>query len=282
MRSLAFLILVSALALAAGDGFDGNHASIHGTPPAGTDDITLTLLNTWDPVVKALGLDVFEDATDTYVLGVNNNDDLVRAYDAATGAPLGSLTLDAGNTNAFGIAWNNDPTNDTYYVDDFVSSFLFYTDDFGTSWTTLSNPAGSNARGMDFDGTDYWTTNGEGGGLWRFQPGVGQDNLTIPEVTAQPSGLAVFPYEGDVGVAVTTYNSFNIWFYVWDGVDLTYLGSAPCPAGCSSSLGLTYSYNTDTMFWSYITGSGYKVSEFSVDFGTALQHDTWGAIKSAF
>ncbi|OPL18051.1 MAG: hypothetical protein AVO35_07790 [Candidatus Aegiribacteria sp. MLS_C] len=89
---------------------------------------------------------------------------------------------------------------------------------------------------MDFDGSDYWTTNGTGGGLRRFQPGV----------------------------------------------DLTCLGEAPIPASCTSSPGLACSYNTDTMFWSCNSSVGYMVSEFSVDFGTALQQETRGAIKSAF
>jgi len=192
------------------------------------------------------------------------------------------MILDPANGSAFGVAWNNDPTNDTYYTDDWDTSNLFYTEDFGSTWSNYPNPAGSNARGMDFDGNDYWTTNDSGGGLWRFQPGVGQSNHAIPEITSQPSGVAVFPYEGDIGVAVTSYTVYNIWFYVWDGADLTYLGSAPCPASCTSSLGLAYSGNTSTMFWSYNTASGYKISEFSFDISVALEQSTWGSIKTSF
>jgi hypothetical protein len=281
MKYFVVLFCIAALATAGNDGRTGSFVSVNTAPDQGTDGITLTLLNTFDPVTKALGLDVFESTGSTYVLGVNNENDIVQAYDAYTGSPLGTLPLDPGNPNAFGVAWNNDPTNDTYYTDDWNVSTLFYTDDFGVSWTTVANPAGTDARGMDFDGTDYWTTNGDGGGLWRFQPGVTQSNLPIPEVTDQPSGITTFPYEGDVGVAVTSYDVHNIWFYVWDGSTFEYLGSAPCPASCSSSYGLAYSENTGTMFWSYNSG-GYKISEFSFDIEVSLQQDTWGAIKTVF
>jgi len=57
----------------------------------------------------------------------------VQTYEAATGAPLGTLILDAGNSNPLGIAWNNDSVNDAHYVDDYVNSFIFHTDDLGTS-----------------------------------------------------------------------------------------------------------------------------------------------------
>ncbi|OPL19282.1 MAG: hypothetical protein AVO35_11080 [Candidatus Aegiribacteria sp. MLS_C] len=283
MRYLAALICFAVLAFAGMDGQTGSSAPMESRPVHGTDGITLTVENTFDPVTKALGLDIIEDVTFTYVLGTNNEDLVVQAYDAYTGNPLGSLPLDPANGSCFGVAWNNDLADDTYYTSDWNSTSLFYTDDFGLNWSTYPSPAGDRARGMDFDGTDYWTTNGTGGGLWRFQPGVGESNLAIPEVTGQPSGVTTFPYEGDVGVAVTTYSDHSVWFYVWDGASLTYLGSAPCPLPCSSSYGLAYSSNTDTIFWSYRdTGNNYKISELSFDISVALQQETWGSIKTTF
>lgn len=283
MRYVTALLCFAMLAFAGLDGQTGSSAPMVSRPVQGTDDISLTVENTFDPVTKALGLDIYEDAAATYVLGTNNVDLIVQAYDAYTGGALGSLPLDPANSSCFGVAWNNDPVDDTYFTSDWGSSNLFYTEDFGVSWNTYPSPAGSAARGMDFDGTDYWTTNGTGGGLWRFQPGVGESNLSIPEITDQPSGVTTFPYQGDVGVAVTAYNVHSIWFYVWDNTSLTFLGSAPCPLPCGSSYGLAYSANTDTIFWSYRdTGNNYKISELSFDISVALQQDTWGSIKSTF
>lgn len=283
MRYLTALLCFAVLAFAGMDGQTGSSVPVGSRPVQGTDDITLNVENTFGTVTKALGLDIFEDVAYTYVLGTNNVDLIVQAYDATSGNPLGSLPLDPANSACFGVAWNNDPVDDTYYTTDWSSSNLFYTEDFGANWSTYPSPAGDEGRGMDFDGTDYWTTNGTDGGLWRFRPGVGESNLAIPEITTQPSGITTFPYEGDVGVAVTTYNTLNIWFYVWDGASLSYLGMAPCPLPCASSYGLAYSANTGTIFWSYRDPSNiYMISELSFDISVALQQETWGSIKATF
>lgn len=280
MKVLFTVLCIAALGFAANDGCNESSISVNRVPA--TDAVTLTVVNDFSLSGKSLGIDVFEGSGYTYILGTDNVNMYVQAWDAGTGGALGTLPLDAANTSCFGIAWNNDLTTDAYYTDDWANSNLFYTEDFGVTWTTTANPAGTNARGMDFDGTDYWTTNADGGGLWRFQPGVGQENISIPEVPSQPSGLAVFPYMGDLGVAVTTYNTHNIYFYSWDGSTMSYLGSAACPISVYSSYGLSYSENTGNLFWTYAPTSGtYKLAEISFTI-TSLSRDTWAGIKTAF
>lgn len=279
MKYFAILLVAAAFALASDDGC--TEVSVGVNPgPSGSDDISLTLINDWTQSQQVLGLDVFED-TNVYVLGSDRNGMIIQAYDA--GVPAGTLALDAANTNCFGVAWNDDLTTDAYYTDDWTDTVLYYTEDFGTSWTTETNPAGNLARGMAHEGTNYWTTNGDGGGLWRFTPGVGQENIAIPEVPTQPSGVAVFPYNGNLGVAVTTYNTFNIYFYEWDGSTMTYIGSAACPvSGIAGSYGLAYSNLDGYMYWSYRDGSSaYHLVQFSFDI-TALSRSSWGAIKTSF
>jgi hypothetical protein len=276
--SVMMILCLSLVSLAGQNGLDGSQISAVRTPS--TDNISLTLLSTWSPVTKALGLDVFETAEYAYILGTNNEGLVVQGYETS-GAPVGSMPLSASNSSCFGVAWNNNPDTDTYYTSDWNISNLFYTENFGTNWTTVPSPAGSDGRGMDFDGTHYWMTNGTGGGLWRFQPGSGQTNVAIPQITAQPSGVTVFPYGSNFGVAVTSYTDLNIWFYEWNGSSLDLLGSASCPASCSYSYGLAYSEYTGTIFWSYSSGSTYYVSEVGFDI-SSLQRDTWGGIKAAF
>ena len=281
MRYLLVLMVLASFAFGV-----GNHGcaetSISVNPhESGSDAVTLSIVNDWTLANQVLGIDFFDGATD-YILAANNSDDIIQAYNPATGAPVGTMALDAANTYAFGLAWNNDPDTDTYYVNDFQQSVLYYTEDFGTSWTTAAAPGGTNSRGMAFDGTDYWTTNGTGGGLLRFQPGVGTATVAIPDVTDQPSGLTVFPYGSNLGIAVTCYNTHNIYFYDWDGSTMEFLGSAVCPAsGIGYSMGLAYGANGN-LFWTYWVGtSEYHLAELSFEI-TSLQRASWGSIKTSF
>jgi hypothetical protein len=132
---------------------------------------------------------------------------------------------------------------------------------------------------MDFDGTDYWITQSSSG-IYRHQPGVGAEFFSLSEVPTQMSGLTVLPFMGDVVVVVTTYNTHNWYFYQYDGSTLAYLGSAPCPVSCGSSLGLAYSDSRDTIFWSF--SSPYTIVEVEYDIDVALERSTWGEIKSSF
>ena len=283
MKCFLFVLMLAAIAFADNDGCNeiGSGAGSHS---AGGDDITLVLVNDWVIAEKALGLDIFEDGGSAFfILGADNNLDILQAYDATSGTPLGALPLSGANGSCFGLAWNNDVANETYYTDDWAGTDLFFTDDFGSTWSTYPNPAGINGRGMDFDGADYWITNGNGGGLWRFQPGVGQENIAIPEVPTQPSGVTVFPNGSNIGVAVTTYNTLSIFFYEWNGSTLAFIGSAPCPAsGVASSYGLAYAETNGNIFWSYRdTSDNFRIAEFSFDL-VSLEQTSWGAIKSSF
>ncbi|MCK5036780.1 MAG: hypothetical protein KAS73_12875 [Candidatus Sabulitectum sp.] len=279
IKLLFVVMLVAALAFGADDGCTDTSIGI--TPNgSGSDAVTLTVVNDWTLANKALGLDVFEGST-VYILAADNESMHIQAY-TTSGTPSATLDLTAANAACFGVAWNDDLTTDAYYTDDWSDTVLYYTEDFGTTWTTAANPAGSSARGMACDGADYWTTNGDGGGLWRFQPGVGAENIAISEPPTQPSGVAVFPYGGNLGVAVTTYNTHNIYFYEWDGSTMSYLGSAACPGSVSASYGLAYSSSNGHMYWSYKDGSSiYHISELSFTI-TALERSSWGSIKTSF
>ena len=282
MKCVLFLLVFALIAFADDDGCITSVVPAISHASGTTDGPTLSLLNDWTLAEKALGLDVFV-GSESFVLGVDNINDYIQAYNPITGDPLGTLTLDPANDACFGIAWNNDPSSDTYYTNDVVGSILFFTDDFGATWTTADNPAGANGRGMDFDGTDYWITDSYPGAVWRFQPGVGQDHILVPEVSGVLSGITVYPYGSDIGVLVAGYNDSSLHFYLWDGSALNYMGAAAYPvASLASSLGLAYWENTGTLFWSYKDASNnYHLAELAFSI-MALQHSTWGNIKSSF
>lgn len=281
MKYFVFVLVFVALAFSSDNGCTQTCTNM-GTCYSGSDHIVLTLLNNWTLPEMALGLDIFEGPGQFQALCVDKDNDLIRLYDATSASPIGTFALDAINNTCFGIAWNNNPETDAYYTNDWSNGNLFYTEDYGTTWTTETNPAGSDARGMDFDGTDYWTTNDTGGGLWRFQPGVSAENIAIPEVTDQPSGLAVFPYGSNLGVAVGCYTVPSIYFYEWDGSTMSCLGSAACPADVMFSLGLAYAETSGTFFWIYWDNSlNTHLAEFSFSI-TSLESSSWGSIKSSF
>lgn len=278
MKIVLMLLCMAVFAFADNDGCFATGIATPQVDPSG-DAISITVVNDWAVPYNCLGLDVFEGSGFVYVLGCNSTDDVVQAYE--NGSPLGALPLDAANTSCFGVAWNNDPDTDTYYTDDWSASTLFYTDDFGSTWTTEPNPAGNGGRGMDFDGTDYWMAV-YNGGLYRFQPGVGAELFTLSEVPAGQSGVAVFPYMGDVGVAVTCYQTHNVWIYVYDGANLTYVGSAACPGTIYRCYGLAYSANDGYFYWSFAPNSGnYHIAQLDIEI-TSLSRDTWAGIKTSF
>lgn len=281
MKYLVSVLAFTALAFA-NSGYNGISSGISPHNP-GSDDITLTLLNNWTLPNMALGIDIFEGPGQFNALCVDKDYDLIRVYDATSASLLGTFAMNAANDACFGTAWNNNPDADTYYTNDWFNVNLFYTEDYGTSWTTVANPAETHGRGMDFDGTDYWQTNGTGGGLWRFQPGVSAENIAIPEVIKQPSGLTVFPCGSNLGIAVTTYEEHSIYFYEWNGSTMSYIGSAACPASyISFSLGLAYAETSGTLFWIYWDNYfNSHLVELSFTL-TSLERSSWGAIKSSF
>lgn len=244
-------------------------------------EITLTMENTFQPAGRAFGMSLMEDTggPDVFLAGVNNNAMKIYIY-TPEGVLTDSLFLDPANQKCFGVAWN--PANGSFLTNDWETVSLFQTFDNGATWSTHADPAENSGRGLDFDGTHYWSTNGYAGVI-RFTPGGASSNHATPEIADLLSGLALFPLQGGTGIALTTYSNHYIWFYEWNNTSLEYIGKAQCPAPCQPSAGLAYSHSRETLFWSYKVPSGdYMVSELSFEIGMALGQTTWGGIKTSF
>ncbi len=283
MKFVGFLLLSLFVSLAfATDnyGYNSTESSAR-IETQGTDAISITVINSFTTEQQALGLDIYSNGLSDYILAVCHDNMHVEIYEI-DGSSAGYFNLSLANLGSFGIALNDIPDSEVY-VNDWNSSNLFKSEDVGASWTTLTNPAGDMGRGMDFDGTDYWQLNSEGNSIWRFQPNAGAEEIAVPGVSGLLSGLTTFPYQSSLGIALTSYNVHNIYFFEWDGTSLTNLGSAPCPgADIYYSLGLAYNAVTGNMHWSYVNNSWtYTIVEFSLDI-TSLERSSWGSIKSSF
>jgi hypothetical protein len=283
MKLLHVALLVVASLSYASD--DGNFASFSPVNPAGdpgTDDIAITVIESWVPGVQILGLDWLNDE-DGFIAMASATDDMINRWDASSEALSGAIDLMDTNTNCFGVAAG--PTGALFTSNDWSLTNLFVR---ASTWIDLPpNPAGSGGRGMEFDEEtgEYWEAGSDGSThtLYRFIPGVGSIPYVITEPTYRLSGIAVFPYDDNLGVVVTTYNVHNFYFYEFDGTTLTHLGTVPCPAlGQSSSLGLCYANSRDTFFWSWSDGSTYHLTELDIDFNVSLTPSTWGSIKTLF
>jgi len=256
---------------------------------SGDDDtITITAVNEWEIswTGYAFGIDIFEDGSTATVMFVDYMVDQIHSLDPTTGGSAGpGIDLDPANQFCTGIVWNNSTANPVWYTNDTYDPVLYCTDDEFTTWSTVADPSGNTGRGMDFDGTDYWIAM-RPNGIIRFQPGGSSETLSTPEVPASSfmNGITTFPHEGDIGIALTSWEASSIYFYRWDGSALAFLGSAPCPADdLYGSSGLGYSSSRGSIFWGYkATGGGYKIVEFTFDIGTALDRTTWGSIKAGF
>lgn len=238
-------------------------------------DIEIDILNTFTCSYSShiLGLDYVEDES---LLGFDSSTNKTFFYcDPDDGTYVDELYLAYSSSPFCAVA----DDNGYVYVDDWSQSNINWWDG---SWHSFSNPSGSNGRGMDydFDSGYLWETNSSTG-VYRFlTDGTGSEFFTLSEVPSQMSGLTVFPHGDNMLLMVTTYGTFNFYFYEFDGSSLTYLTYEPCPTGCSSSLGLTYSAERDTFFWSYNSG-GYKISELDITFTfTSVQPASLGYIKA--
>jgi hypothetical protein len=280
MKLLFVLLAVSSVCFSDMDGNPGTQSASSGT---GSDAFSLTLIDDWTLSGKALGLDIYDGASD-YVLGADNNLDIVQAYEVGTGTIAGALDLSASNDACFGIAWNLQPDPDDEYVtNDWVNPVLFHTDDFGTNWDTYSNPASSSGRGMDYYDGYYWETNTSGQSVYRFQLGGSFQELSVPEVPLYLSGITVIPSGGDIYLLIASYNSTSAYLYYYDGSTLSYEGSATFPvASMANSFGLAYYEVSGTLYWSYKDNSdNYHLTQLGMS-GLSLESTTWGSIKSSF
>ena len=266
-------------------GTDGENSGYSGLPerPAGGRAYAFLEVN-WSVIGwlggdALLGLDEVSHNGDMYIM-TPRGDSLYFA-DRDNGTLADKLPLDPANSTPFGCY-----PYGSVNVNDFNNNNIFHSTDLGISWTTYTNPAGEEGRGMDVDYTEglVWQTYDDTDliSFSHLSP-TGDWHDVSSVVGGQMSGLAIYENGGDHWLFVTGYN-LN-WAYIFDlDNSLDYLGTAdyPYPTTFEKSYGLTYSSERDTFFWSFksTNGSCYLI-ELELE-ETALEQSTWGTIKSSF
>jgi hypothetical protein len=285
----SLLILFAGSALAIDSDGCAETASSAAVPGGGSDDITITVLNTWQPSYAQQILDLEWRSSDQTLLFISSVDNKIFIADPDDGAYVGEVARPAGLVG-FGIAWDGTE----YYINAWNDGQIYHSDGGGT-WTPFANPAATGGRGLqyyDFTGVCMYEAYSSDPVFqaMEFDPdGTGLTAYDLAGIPGQISGITghemmttsgMTPY----GLIATCYNYPSFYFYHFTGSGFTQYDTAPCPVAVTKSLGLTFTdYTRGTFFWSYQGTDGfYYVSELLIPVLGALEEDTWGAIKSQF
>jgi len=251
----------------------------------GTDaTITVTVLHTFTVPYASEVLDLGW-LSSGYLLFTSIMDHSIFACDPSTGSFVDELAAYSYNPYPWGVTYG--PSGSVLTTNDYTYSSLFSWS--GSDWSQVSNPAGIYGRGIEYDGSAgvMWeaTTTPTGRYLYRFVPGGSPTFYSLSQPSSFLTGVAVFPLGSGLGVILTSYTDLNFYVYQYIGTSLTYVGHTVCPSSPyppQYSLGLTYSPQRSTFFWSYKDATGSKICELSVTVDLALQPETWGSIKALF
>lgn len=292
-RFFALLFVMSGAAIATDpDGFDGTGLQAP-VPGPGSDDITITVLNTWQADYASHVLGLAYRSSDGALLFISSIENRIFIADPDDGSYMGEVARPAGLVG-FGVAWDGSE----YYVNSWTGSLVYHSDGAG-QWSSFANPAGTAGRGLLSDDTgsavlleaysndpsstyQAMSFDTSGGGLEAFD---------LDGIPGQLSGIAGHPMatasadRAPSGLIATCYNYPTFYFYIWSGSGYALYDSAPCPGSVFKSLGLTFTdLSRGTFFWSYQgTDNQYYVSELDIPvIGGALEPTTWGEIKSLF
>ncbi len=278
---LAAALLVSMTAWAVeSDGSLSGAAAVPDLPGGGSNAITLTILNTYQPSYAQhyLGIECFDDV----LLFVSSLDNKVFIADPSDLSYVGEVAR-PGGMYGFDVAWDGSE----YYINGWGATTVIYHSDGVSGWTSFSNPSGANGRGMFYDAEDMylWESNSSTN-IYRFDTdGTGAVSYPLSGVSDQVSGLTWgpgFPTDDFGSLIVTHYNTPVMEFYMYTGAGLTLVETVACPdPTATKSYGLGWCESRGTLFWSYQNSTGYHISEVQVDMGGALDQDTWAGIKSS-
>ncbi|MCD4701905.1 MAG: hypothetical protein K8S24_08630 [Candidatus Aegiribacteria sp.] len=265
----------------------------HGTsnplvPETDAWTITLTSVNdvsmSWGTSLR--GCDYVDNYGFLFVTDYTTNE--IYMVDPSTGIAVDTLACPAQVPQVLGVCQYSPGTENFVWINDWQYCMDVYEYSTLSGWSfAFGNPAIAEPRGMDMDPSlNIWEIDASSHILYVFDTsGSVYHSWTLTELPSDyPCGCSVFPLGSDLGVVIGGYAYPDFYFYCFDGSNLEYMGSAPVPQSIDKSYGVSYSYDTDSFYWVYTDpGTNFNLCEFTGEFiSTALEQDTWGAIKAGF
>lgn len=255
--------------------------------PSALSDIPITVFNTHEITWASDIQDLAMNGDGNILLARSNGDGKIYLVDPYSFAIQGEVDL-PGGIDGFGLAYSWDGSGQRYYVDS-ASESLIYHSDGSDSWASFPNPSGDAGAGMDIDNMI-----GENSDLYQAfsqEPhlfyGIDREDYSwetwnLPGITGEVSGFMVHQVATMDGyppfaLILTTRDTHQFYFY-WEGnPDYTLYGQEDCPLPVEESLGLTWFYNWNTVFWSWKGTDGkYYISELLIPVFGEIEEQTTG------
>lgn len=254
--------------------------------------ITVEILQdvTIDYAEEALGLDCPWNCD--YIFFVNDADGMVFKASLDGFGQIGGFDLATTNADAFDYSsiQSLPDAQDGYTFDNTVKKFFRYFNGqlqfLGWDYTLGTCTGHDNA-----DSYHVWATNNYHASravvdYSPWEPSIPPRVYDVtPPVYKRISGLARFqcPDLGCNALVLTCFDDHRLFFFGGGYTALYFYGECDCPVECSRSLGLDFSYQRGTFFWSYEDFSGAcHITELDIDLGIGLESSTWGCIKALF
>jgi len=285
MLNKFFAILLLASVAIAWD-IDADPNAGYYQPPPGQTNATITLTSVNDYTLSGISSPRALDYADTHdvLLMSDYSTDSIYFLNPSTGTINNAIAAPPEIPQVLGVAyqWN---AADEIFINDWDSGHDIWKHNGGSWAYAFANPVPAEPRGIAIDDSDYiWGQDASDRQLYRFDQTGG--NVTVWSMPDCPSayscGITLFPFGANQGIVLSGYSWGELYFYEYDGANVTFLGSALVPYGCTASYGLAYSSSSDSFFWLRRNNTVYSICEFTAVIETPLQRDTWGGIKAAF
>ena len=277
MKIITVFIIITGIA------FGNNEAeschSLEAQPDYSTDDVSLTSLGTWAlaGVNTARGIDCSDTTGELYITDYTEDKIFVFDYN---GVPLYEITCPVEVSDILGVCLGTD----YILINDSGSDTNINKYQTGIWNPEFANPVADPA-GMDMDSSGViWEIEAGSKTLYRMNMTgtvLNQWILTEPPPSAHAVACTVFPWEGTQIVLVGGITWSDFYFYEYNGVDLTFIGSHILPETANQCYGVAWCDQRNSFFWIYKQGANYTVCEFeAIITPVTLEQTTWGAIKA--
>ncbi|MCK5842616.1 MAG: T9SS type A sorting domain-containing protein [Candidatus Sabulitectum sp.] len=226
-------------------------------PIQGFPEIPITVVGTWQIPYAADIQDVNFNWNSPTLIFRSNGEGKIFLADPYSCDSIGEIDLPPGS-DGFGVAIS--PSSGEYYINTNTSTAILHSDGSG-SWSELSNPAGAQGAGLDFNSIGSWDLLLEASNTTPCQfyeietDGSGYNSYSLSGVNGEITGFMgheVMTESGDSPFALilTTRLGHEFFFLYGSGESYTLYGQEPCPLPVSESLGLTWSPD-GYVYWSH-------------------------------